>query len=285
MNCEQPVDTIHPDTKQKYSFPCRKCSVCKWRRASSLRGRMHCEQLYKTTIDPSAQGSMITLTYEQEPETTKMNDIKNFKQRFRKLEKSHGNKQKITFSQVSELGLKYGRLHWHIMTFGNKHWYSEEVQKWLWPHGFLTFRPINAETIGYLTQYVQNPSDLHQQNSWSNGLGKQGLWYLLDLALQKARGSSNWDMNYNISYIQWGKNKFSLDQTQRKWFDQWLETNKLDPFVPNIRQMEDERKLAILSPFPDHETIKKEIQYFQRTSSRLKKDMEKVFIRKQRAQL
>ena len=152
------------------------------------------------------------------------------------------------------------------MTFGNKNWYDEEVQKWLWPHGFLTFRPINAETIGYLTQYVQNPSDLHQQNSWSNGLGKQGLWYLLDIALQKAKGSSNWDMHYNINYIQWGKNKFSLDQTQRKWFDQWLETNKLQPNIPNLRLMEEERKIALLSPFPDHETIQKEIQYFQRSS-------------------
>ncbi len=285
--CQKPIDRVDPDTKQKFQFPCRsKCDFCLWRRASSLRGRIHCEQLYKQSIDPKAQGSFITLTYEHEPPKTRMADIKNFKQKFRKLEKSHGNKCPITFIQVSERGLKYGRLHWHIMTMGNYNHYNAEVQKWLWPLGHVTFRQITDETIGYITQYVQNERKLHEQNSWSNGLGKHGLWLLLDQAKKESIIMQNWDASkYNMSHINWYKQRFSLDQSQRKWFSQWLETNGHEPIVPDLRKLEIERQKKLISPYPDMESIKKEIASFKNHHRNLQKQIDQQFRRQNRATL
>lgn len=204
------------DTFNKIKIPCGKCKACLENQKKLFFDKNLLElQTAKTAY-------FITLTYEINPISTSILDLKNFIIKLKKYFYNNYKLKNIHYFGATEYGDKTNRPHAHILIYNipitetdyklfnikpklkyittkklNEDYFSEKVIRNLWGKGNITISPINESRILYITNYISksfNKLDKKEKNK----IKKLGFEPPKRIASQKL----------GIDYIQLNKNIF-----------------------------------------------------------------------------
>lgn len=144
MTCTHPIRL-----GEGFIVPCGKCMECRVKRTQEWATRiLHEASYYKTN-------TFLTLTYNDEylPKEGSLS-IEEVQLYVKRLRSRLGERQ-IKYYAAGEYGDENKRPHYHLilMNVGMKK--DFEVMDKAWSKGFIYVRPVTAETVRYVTAYVQ----------------------------------------------------------------------------------------------------------------------------------
>lgn len=137
-----------PFRKGVLEFGCGQCMPCRINRSRQWIGRM----LLESMEHPAS--CFITLTYREERKPKDGNLSKRPLQLFMKKLRQRVSPRRLRFYGVGEYGEKSWRPHYHVLVFGLSLMEVETIKE-CWCEGFVHVGEVSAQSIGYVTGYMQ----------------------------------------------------------------------------------------------------------------------------------
>ena len=154
-------------------IPCRKCKACRLAERNRWVGRIMQE------AQETKPAYFITLTYATSTGKLNYKDVQDFFKRLRKK-----SPRKIKYLTVGEYGSKYGREHWHILTFGlklddlkfyklstNGAYYLSDTLRETWRNGHILISEFSDAVAKYVAGYTLKKHDEELILKCSKGFG------------------------------------------------------------------------------------------------------------------
>lgn len=162
MKCTNPVRIKKNLSPSKFPdgllVPCGKCLLCRQAKSNEWRNRLIHE------LDSWEHSVFITLTYSEDnlpingdPHGTL---VKPHLQKFFKRVRKEIAPSKLKYFACGEYGEQFQRPHYHAIIFGLS--LREEDKKLIeskWPHGIVHFGTSQAESMSYVSKYIQKKLD------------------------------------------------------------------------------------------------------------------------------